>query len=63
MNKSIFKLESDVKSIFRFDGGRGGEESRSILKYYYVEMYEEFKRIMLEREEYSRSILKFSSFN
>lgn len=52
-----------MKSIFRFDGGKGGEELRSILKYYYVEMYEEFKRIMLEREEYSRSILKFSSFN
>lgn len=63
LNKSISKSESDVKSILRSDGGKGGEEPRSILKHHHVETHEELKRIMLEREEYSRSILKSSSPN
>eukprot|EP00105_Crassostrea_gigas_P036050 XP_019920198.1 PREDICTED: uncharacterized protein LOC105321680 isoform X13 [Crassostrea gigas] len=63
LNKSISKSESDVKSILRSDGGKGGEEPRSILKHHHVETHEELKRIMLEREEHSRSILKSSSPN
>lgn len=60
LNKSISKSEGDVKGILRSDGGKGGEEPRSILKHHHVETHEELKRIMLEREEH-RSILKTSS--